>query len=80
MFYIPKFISWFYYSVEEKQQYADLPFNSFVHGHDMGVDPDNAFFSPVTLDDLSFVLDCEKNNYFSSDIVGSDYFEEACDV
>lgn len=67
MFNIPKFISCFYYSVEEKQQYADLPFNSFVQGHDVGVNPDNEFFSPVTLDELSFVLDCEKNNDFEED-------------
>jgi hypothetical protein len=67
MFNIPKFISLFYYSVEEKQQYADLPFNSFVQGHDVGVNPDNDLFSPVTFDELSFVLDCEKNNDFEED-------------
>lgn len=45
-------------------QNADLSYNSFLQGNEVGVNPDNPLFSPASLDELSFVVDCSKNECF----------------
>lgn len=57
-----KFLESFYNLSVENIQYVDLSYNSFLQGDEVGVNPDNVLFSPASLDELSFVLDCEKNN------------------
>lgn len=57
-----KFLGLFYNQSLENKQFSDLSYNSFLQGNEVGVNPDNALFSPASLDELSFVLDCEKNN------------------
>jgi len=56
------FLKLFYNQNIENNQFSDLSYNSFLQGNEIGVNPDNALFSPALLDELSFFLDCEKNN------------------
>lgn len=59
------FLNWFYRSSVENKINADLSYNAFLDGHELGVNPDNDLFNSSSLDELSFVLDCERNNFDS---------------
>lgn len=61
------FLKSFYNQNIENNQFSDLSYNSFLQGSEVGVNPDNALFSPASLDELSFVVDCEKKE-FENDI------------
>lgn len=58
------FLNWFYRSSVENKINADLSYNAFLDGHEVGVNPDNDFFDPSSLDELSFILDCERVELF----------------
>lgn len=53
------FLNWFYRPSIENKINADLSYNAFLDGHEVGVNPDNDLFNPSSLDELSFILDCE---------------------
>lgn len=55
------FLNWFYRSSVENKINADLSYNAFLDGHEVGVNPDNYLFNPSSLDELSFILDCERS-------------------
>ncbi|MDP3587037.1 MAG: hypothetical protein Q8R58_03210 [Sulfuricurvum sp.] len=57
------FLKLFYNQNIENNQFSDLSYNSLLQGNEICFNPDNFFFSPASPDELSFVLDCEKNNY-----------------
>lgn len=65
------FLRLFYNQNIENNQFSDLSYNSFLLGNEVGVNPDNSLFSPASLDELSFVLDCEKKE-FENDIFDDD--------
>lgn len=54
------FLNWFYRPSIENKINADLSYNAFLDGHEVGVNPDNDYFNPSSLDELSFILDCER--------------------
>lgn len=54
------FLDWFYRSSVENKINSDLSYNAFLDGHEVGVNPDNDLFNPSSLDELSFILDCER--------------------
>lgn len=54
------FLNWFYRPSIENKINADLSYNAFLDGHEVGVNPDNDLFNPSSLDELSFILDCER--------------------
>lgn len=55
------FLNWFYRPSIENKINADLSYNAFLDGHEVGVNPDNDLFNPSSLDQLSFILDCERS-------------------
>lgn len=61
---ISNFLKSFFISSVENMQNADLSYNSFLEGNEVGVNPDNTNFSNSSLDELSFIVDCSKNECF----------------
>ncbi|MDP3119948.1 MAG: hypothetical protein Q8N01_06010 [Sulfuricurvum sp.] len=61
------FLNWFYRPSIENKINADLSYNAFLDGHEIGVNPENDLFDPSSLDELSYILDCERNQNFFED-------------
>ena len=57
------FLKSFFNQNIENIQTADLSYNSFIQGNEIGINPDNVNFPPSSLDEVSFVLDCEKEEF-----------------